>query len=166
MSAMASHITSLAIVYPTVYSGADQRKYQSSASLAFVRGIHQWLVNSLHKRPVRRKMFPFDDVIMNLRSITQHLPTLTEPSTISASYTIHANNYAHSLHFFMFCSDFVAFNFANILRDYFSGTGAILSVTVPQCHRCGFPHKPTGSYQSGRSPKVVALFLLQTLVAI
>ena len=38
--------------------------YQSSASLAFVRGIRRWPVNSPHKRPVTRKMFPFDDVIM------------------------------------------------------------------------------------------------------
>ena len=43
---------------------AVQRKYQSSASLAFVRGIHQRPVNSPHKWPVMRKMFPFDDVIM------------------------------------------------------------------------------------------------------
>ena len=47
-----------------VYSGADQRKHQSSASLAFVRGIHRSPVNSPHKRPVRRNMFPFDDVII------------------------------------------------------------------------------------------------------
>ena len=64
LSAMASHITSLTIFYSTVYSGADQRKHQSSASLAFVRGIHRWRVNSQHKWPVTRKMFPFDDVIM------------------------------------------------------------------------------------------------------
>ena len=64
MSMMASQITSLTIVYSTVYSGADQRKYQSSASLAFVRGIHRWPVNSPHKGPVTRKVFPFDDVIM------------------------------------------------------------------------------------------------------
>ena len=43
-------------------SGADQRKHQSSASLAFVRGIHRWPVNSPHKWPVTRKMFPSDDV--------------------------------------------------------------------------------------------------------
>ena len=53
-----------AIVYSTVHSGADQRKYQSPASLAFVWGIHRWPVNSPHKWPVTRKMFPFDDVIM------------------------------------------------------------------------------------------------------
>ena len=64
MSAMASQITSLKIVYSTVYSGVAQRKYQSSASLAFVRGIHRWPVNSPHKGPVTPKMFPFDDVIM------------------------------------------------------------------------------------------------------
>ena len=64
MSTKASQITSLTIVYSTVYSGADQRKHQSSASLAFVRGIHRWPVNSQHKRPVTRKIFPFDDVIM------------------------------------------------------------------------------------------------------
>ena len=36
MGTMASQITSLTIVYSTVYSDADQRKHQSSASLAFV----------------------------------------------------------------------------------------------------------------------------------
>ena len=41
MTAMASQITSLMVVYLTVYSDADQRKHQSSASLAFVRGIHR-----------------------------------------------------------------------------------------------------------------------------
>ena len=64
MGATASQITSLTIVYSTVYSGTDQRKHQSSASLAFVRGIHQWPVNSPHKGPVTRKMFSFVDVIM------------------------------------------------------------------------------------------------------
>ena len=61
---IASQITSLTIVYSIVYSDADQRKHQSSASLAFVQGIHRGPVNSPHKWPVTRKMFPFDDVIM------------------------------------------------------------------------------------------------------
>ena len=61
---IASQITSLTIVYSTVYSDADQRKHQSSASLAFVLGIHRGPVNSPHKWLVTRKMFPFDDVIM------------------------------------------------------------------------------------------------------
>ena len=64
MGAMASQITSLTIVYSTVYSGADQRKHQSSAWLAFVGGIRRGQVNSPHKGPVTRKIFPFDDVIM------------------------------------------------------------------------------------------------------
>ena len=64
MSTIASQITSLTVVYSTVYSGADQSKHQSSASLAFVWGIHRGPVNSPHKWPVTRKMFPFDDVIM------------------------------------------------------------------------------------------------------
>ena len=66
MSAVASQITSLTIVYSTVYSDPDQRKLQSSASLAFVRGIHRGPVNSPHKWPLKRKMSPFDDVIMSL----------------------------------------------------------------------------------------------------
>ena len=65
MSAIESQINSLTIVYTTVYPGADHRKHQSSASLAFVQGIHRWLVNSPHKGTVTRKMFPFDDVIMS-----------------------------------------------------------------------------------------------------
>ena len=70
MGAIASQITSLRIVYSTVYLDADQRKHQSSASLAFVWGIHRGPVNSPHKWPVTRKMFPFDDVIVrwHLRS--------------------------------------------------------------------------------------------------
>ena len=64
MGAIASQITSLTIVYSIVYSDADQRKHQSSASLAFVRGIHREPVNSPHKWPVTRKMFPFQDFIM------------------------------------------------------------------------------------------------------
>ena len=64
MGAMASQITSLTIIYSTVYSGPVQRKHQSSASLAFVWGIHRWPVNSSHKWPVTWKTFPFDDVIM------------------------------------------------------------------------------------------------------
>ena len=60
MSMIASQITSLISVYSTVYLGADQRKHQSSASLAFVWGSHR----DRYKGPVTRKMLPFDDVIM------------------------------------------------------------------------------------------------------
>ena len=68
MSEIASQITSLTIVYPTVLSGADQSKHQSSASLAFVWEIHRWPVNFPHKWPVTRKIVPFDDVIMYILS--------------------------------------------------------------------------------------------------
>ena len=75
MGMIVSQITSLTIVYSTLYSDADQRKHQSSASLAFVRGIHRGPVNSPHKWPVTRKMFPFDDVIMvhYTQNVWQHL---------------------------------------------------------------------------------------------
>ena len=63
MGAIMFQITSLTIVYSTVHSGADQRKHQSSAALAYVRGIHRWPVNSPHKWPVTRKRFLFDDVM-------------------------------------------------------------------------------------------------------
>ena len=62
MGAMASQITSLTIVYSTVYSGGDQRKYESSASLAFVRGIHQWIPRTKASNAAKASI---DDVIMS-----------------------------------------------------------------------------------------------------
>ena len=76
MSAMASQITGVMIVCLNVCSVADQRKHQSSMSLAFVRGIHRWQVNSPHKGPVTRKMFPFDDVIMEWKSSDEMGPRI------------------------------------------------------------------------------------------
>ena len=61
MGAMASQIASLTIVYSPIYSGADQRKHQSSSHWPL---WGRWPVNSPHKRPVMRKKFPFDDVIV------------------------------------------------------------------------------------------------------
>ena len=57
MTTMASQITSLTVVYAIVYSGADQRKHQSSASLAFMRGIHwdRWIPHT--KGQLRGKCF-------------------------------------------------------------------------------------------------------------
>ena len=66
MDAMASQITSLPIINSTVYSRLRSKEHQSSASLAFVWGIHHWLVSSPHKGPVTWQMFPFDDVIMEI----------------------------------------------------------------------------------------------------
>ena len=55
MSTKASQITAVPIVSSTVGSGADQRKHQSSASLAFVRGIHRWIPRT--KSHLRGKCF-------------------------------------------------------------------------------------------------------------
>ena len=70
MGMMASQITRFTIVYSTVFSGTDQRIHQRSTSLAFVWGIHRWLLNSQHKWPVMQKMFPLDDIIMNILTAT------------------------------------------------------------------------------------------------
>ena len=64
MSAMASQITSLAIVYSTIYSVTDQKKISKLRVIGFGRGIHRSQGNAPHKGPVTRKMFPFDDGIM------------------------------------------------------------------------------------------------------
>ena len=85
MSAMASQITSVSSVCSAVCSDANHRKHQSSASLAFVRGIDRWPVNSPHKGPVTWKTFPFGDVIM------QSVPLCTSQSVLvyAKSYTTH-----------------------------------------------------------------------------
>ena len=64
MSPMASQITSLTIVYSTVYSGADQRKHQKLRATGLCEGNSPMTGEVPHKGPVTRKMFPFDDVIM------------------------------------------------------------------------------------------------------
>ena len=88
MSAVASQITGISIACSTVCSGTDLRKYQTSASLAFVRGIHRWPVDSSHKGPVTRKMFLYDDVIM-IQSKIHHwyLNQITDHLLISHQYT-------------------------------------------------------------------------------
>ena len=75
MTMLASQITSLTVVYSIVHSCVNQRKHQSSASLAFVREIHRGPVNFPHKWPVTRKMFPFDDIIM-IRRLFQALVSM------------------------------------------------------------------------------------------
>ena len=88
MTTMASQITSLTVVNSAVYSDADQRKHQSSASLAFVWGIHR---DFPHKGPVTWKMFPFDDVIMYCIMIRILLPcmmlSLTHQATVCMWHT-------------------------------------------------------------------------------
>ena len=90
MGAIASQIISRTIVYSTLYSGADQRKHQSSASLAFVRGIPRW-----HKWPVTQKMFPFDDVIMDNNGKGSHF-RLDDDNKMSYKY-IHSMGQLYTL---------------------------------------------------------------------
>ena len=79
MSAMASQITGVSIVCSTVCSGAYQRKRLSSASLAFVRGIHRWSVDPPHKGPISLKMLPFlPEASFGLRVLS--LPASVRPS--------------------------------------------------------------------------------------
>ena len=73
MSAMVSQITCIPIICLTVCSGVHQNKYQSSALLVFVRGIHRSPVDSPHIGPVTPKMFPFDGVIMSI-GLIKHYP--------------------------------------------------------------------------------------------
>ena len=64
MSAMASQITRLTIIYSAFYSGEDQRKKSKLCVTGLRAENSPWPVNSPHKGPVTREMFPFDDVIM------------------------------------------------------------------------------------------------------
>ena len=88
MGTMASLITSLTSVYSAVHSVADQRKHQSSASLAFVRGNHRRPVNSPHKWPVTRKMFLFDDVIVRACWLNISAPELAPHCACRCSGTV------------------------------------------------------------------------------
>ena len=77
----------VSILYSAVCLDADQRKHQSSAPMAFMRVIHRWPVNSPHKGPVTRKMFPFDDVIV----VTQFtcVSSAGDQSGVSPSWTFY-----------------------------------------------------------------------------
>ena len=88
MSAMAPQITSVSIVRSTVYSGDNQRKHQSSASLAFVRGNHRGPVNFPYKGPVTLQMFPFDDNIMvSTRHVVSQIRGVTKVPFVNFSVT-------------------------------------------------------------------------------
>ena len=65
MGAIASQITSLTIVFSSVYLDIDQRKHQSSASLAYVGNSPEADEFPAHMAS-NTEMFPFDDIIMNM----------------------------------------------------------------------------------------------------
>ena len=89
MSAMASQITGVSIFCSTFCSGAHQWKHQSSASRAFVRGIHRWPVDSPHRGPVTRKMFIFDGVIMNwIKAVPEGDNLVPNVATLNRVYLI------------------------------------------------------------------------------
>ena len=102
MSTMPSQITNISIVCSTVYSGTNQRKHQSLASLAFARGIHRSTVDCSHNGPVTRKMFPLDDVIM------YHHESTNTTVTIFFRYAVRPKNCTHNLHIPVFCDGIVA----------------------------------------------------------
>ena len=114
MSAMASQITGVSIVCSNVGSGTNQRKqYESSMSLAFVRGIHWWPVDSHHRGPVTWNMFPFDDVIMNLG------PTLQLPMFLF-----------WSMHSTKFGQKFLVKSISSMFSDIFN---VVISVSLTLC---------------------------------
>ena len=80
MRAMASQITGVSRVCWTLCSGADQRKHQSSASPAFVRGIHRWPEVSHQKGPATRKIPQFHGIIMWVTNDNLKQPWLGSPT--------------------------------------------------------------------------------------
>ena len=85
MGAMVSQIISLTIVFFTVYSGVDQGKHQSSASLALVGEIHRSPANSPPQWPVMRKIFPFDDIVMETTHFRSKFILSKQPYTFASS---------------------------------------------------------------------------------
>ena len=138
MSTMASQITSLTSVYSSVYSGAGQRKHQSSASLAFVRGIHWWPVNSPHKGPVTWKMFRFDDImsqygITNQQWLNQIMLKLWSTVKLKIVFTIESylqfNNY-EGIPWCYWSQDLMSLSW-DLRKSHDSNYGRILGKLIP-----------------------------------
>ena len=134
MGAIASQITSLTIVYSTIYSDADQRKHQSSASLAFVRGIPRGPVNSPHKEPVMRKMFPFDDVIMYSR-IFSWISLCPTSMKLKAGYTVFPSSVCPSICSFV-CLSICGQNHVCSLSSTILGSISYLYISSSTFRRC------------------------------
>ena len=130
---MVSQITSLTITSSTVYSGADQRKHQSSVSMAFVQGIHRRLVNSPHTWPVTRKMFPFDDFIMSFPDVTKVFDEVSLPQypRVTSIVNCHTNV---DLWLILTCSALIANN--HVLLIYvMSWVNRIINIRNPRQHK-------------------------------
>ena len=85
----AYQITGIWTVCSVQCSGVHQRKSQIFTSLAFMRGIHRLPVNFRHKRPVMRKMFSFDDVIMKYNEMSVYFhPGLVILSDVKFTWSL------------------------------------------------------------------------------
>ena len=129
MCAITSQITNLTIVYSVVYSGADHRKHQSYASLAYVRGIQRGPVISTHKWPVMRKIFPFDDVFMcRLSTGVMFGNNIVQNRyrTIVHQYNQNSGDEYQQQQFTLFCSDISQFE--NLSPQHYNDV--IMSSTV------------------------------------
>ena len=139
MGTIASQITTVTIVYSTVYSDADERKHKSSASLAFVWGIHRGPVNSPHEWPVTRKMFPFDDVIM----VFKHLINLLFKASLRIDDTVLAVSNNGFLNTKYFC-------FSKFVINSVEVTTHLLILRVIRRYNHGPVFFLTGEYHSQR----------------
>ena len=121
ISAMASQITSPTIVYSIVYSGADQRKHQSPASMAFVRGIHQWSVNSPHNISIwwRHHASPMRHWKQSLHSHRYICYQATHQSILPSHYFID-HSFTRGI-----CLSYVFFRQRNLLTVCFSSARGI-----------------------------------------
>ena len=133
MRAMASQITSLTIVYSTVYSGADQRKHQRPASLAFVMGIHRWPVNSSHKGPVTRKMFSSAFGILRYDTVQSVLPDSDRC---------------------LVCDRHRRHNYIRSVGDKLSGNLNLIFITIPDSKVHGANMGPNWGRQEPGGPRV------------
>ena len=101
MSAMASRITSLTIVYSSVHSGTDQGKHQSSAPLAFVRGIHRWPVNFVSHSWCRYQMETFSALLALCEEnspVTDEFPAPRASNAENVSIWWHHHEYDTKMH--------------------------------------------------------------------
>ena len=143
MSAMAPPITSLTIVCSTVYS--DQKEHQSSTSMAFVRGIHRWPVNSSHKKASNaenvsiwwrhhvltpRRIFQCDITVV-IVYITQH-PILAVALLDKFGSRIYS--YTDFLYFCFVYTEYIKIDYMqDIIRIVTSSNGNISHFIGPLC---------------------------------
>ena len=154
MSAIAK-ITGFSIFYSAVCSGEDQRKHQSPASVAFVKGIHWSPTDSPHKGPVTREMFPFDDVIIQNSCIcygTYCIPRIKNAHTLNRTNILkawtccfHDNTRTHTLkssnHIGVFFPKHFFFSEKIVISGSWGQYEAHLGPTGPRWAVC-WPHEP------------------------